>query len=182
MSSQRQTAFILGLTFAFAGLMALSARADIPMHPVPMTMQSWAVLLAGAVLGARWGVAAVLIYLAAAAVGLPVLSDGAGGLSPFVGPTAGYLIAFPIAAGLTGLAASRGLLDRPLAGLGVLFAAHLVLLGLGAAWLARSMGLEAVVAAGFTPFLIGAGVKSGLVLGVRWGLLKLWPGLRPVRP
>ena len=179
---RRHPAVTLGLALAFAGLMALSARLDIPMHPVPMTMQSWAVLLAGAVLGARWGVAAVLVYLAAAAIGLPVLSDGAGGLSPFTGPTAGYLVAFPIAAGLTGAAASRGLLDRPVAGLAVLFVAHLVLLGLGAAWLARAMGLEAALAAGFTPFLIGAAVKSALVLASRWGLMKLWPGLRPVRP
>lgn len=179
MISRRQTLATLGLTLAFAGLMALSSRLDIPMHPVPMTMQSWAVLLAGAVLGARWGVAAVLVYLAAAAaIGLPVLSDGAGGLSPFVGPTAGYLVAFPIAAGLTGAAASRGLLDRPIAGLAVLFVAHLVLLGLGAAWLARSMGPEAALAVGFTPFLIGAGVKSALVLATRWGLMKLWPPFR----
>ena len=65
---RRHPAVTLGLTLAFAGLMALSARVDIPMHPVPMTMQSWAVLLSGAVLGARWGVAAVLVYLAAAAI------------------------------------------------------------------------------------------------------------------
>lgn len=178
MDARRPSLTTLGLALAFAGLMALSARIDIPMHPVPMTMQSWAVLLAGAVLGARWGVAAVLIYLGAAAAGLPVLSDGAGGLWPFSGPTAGYLVAFPIAAGLTGLASGRGLLDRPVAGLAVLFAAHLVLLGLGAAWLARAMGLEAALAAGFTPFLIGAAVKSGLVLAAQSGLLKLWPALR----
>ena len=171
-----------GLVLAFAALMALSAQASVPMLPVPMTMQSAAVLLAGAVLGARAGVAAVLVYLAAAAIGLPVLSDGAGGLSPFVGPTAGYLVAFPIAAGLTGLAARQGLLDRLLTGLAVLFAAHLVLLGLGAGWLARSIGVEGALAAGFTPFLIGAAVKSALVLGARWGLLKTWPGLRRVRP
>ena len=179
---RRRPAVTLGLILAFAALMALSAQASVPMHPVPMTMQSAAVLLAGAVLGARNGVGAVLVYLGAAAVGLPVLSDGAGGLSSFVGPTAGYLVAFPIAAGLTGLAAGRGLLDRPAAGLAVLFAAHLVLLGLGAGWLARSMGPEAALAAGFTPFLIGAAVKSALVLGLRWGLLQLWPGLRPLRP
>lgn len=178
MDARRPSLTTFGLALVFAGLMALSARFDIPMHPVPMTMQSWAVLLAGAVLGARWGVAAVLVYLAAAAIGLPVLSDGAGGLSPFAGPTAGYLVAFPIAAGLTGAAASRGLLDRPVAGLAVLFVAHLVLLGLGAAWLARVMGLEPALAAGFTPFLIGAAVKSGLVVASRWRLLKLWPALR----
>ena len=64
---------------AFAGLMALSAQLDVAMHPVPMTMQSWAVLLAGAALGLRWGVASVALYLAAAAAGLPVLAEGARG-------------------------------------------------------------------------------------------------------
>ncbi len=164
MNFRRHPAVTFGLILAFAALMALSAQASVPMHPVPMTMQSAAVLLAGAVLGARGGVAAVLVYLGAAAIGLPVLSDGAGGLPTFVGPTAGYLVAFPVAAGLTGLAARQGLL------------------GLGAGWLARSMGVEGALAAGFTPFLIGALVKSALVLGLRWGMLKLWPGLRPVRP
>lgn len=185
MNFRRHPAVTLGLILVFAVMMALSAQASVPMHPVPMTMQSAAVLLAGAVLGARGGVAAVLAYLAAAAAGLPVLSDGAGGLSRFSGPTAGYLAAFPVAAGLAGLAASRGLLDRWGAGLVALFGAHLVILGVGTAWLARSMGVEAALAAGFTPFLIGATVKSGLVLALRRILLRVWPALHPaseIRP
>lgn len=158
------------LTVLFAGLMALGAGIDVPMHPVPMTMQSFAVLLAGAVLGPRWGVAAVLLYLALALAGLPMLSDGAGGLAPFTGATAGYLFAFPVVAGLAGLAARRGWLTRPLPGVAILFGLHLILLALGGAWLATRIGVQDALAHGVTPFLIGAAVKSALVW-LAWRML-----------
>lgn len=151
------------LIVLFAGLMALGAWVDVPMHPVPMTMQSFAVLLAGAVLGPRPGVVAVLLYLALALIGLPVLSDGASGPGPFTGSTAGYLFAFPVVAGLAGLAARRGWLTRPGSGIGILFGLHLILLALGGAWLATRIGVTDALAHGVTPFLIGAAVKSGLV-------------------
>ena len=163
------------LALGMGAVMAASAQADVPMHPVPMTLQSAAVLLAGVWLGPVWGVAAVLVYLGAAALGLPVLADGASGVARFVGPTAGYLIAFPIAAGLAGWAARRGALDRPVAGVVGLMLGHLLLLALGTAWLARSLGLVEAMTAGFTPFLIGAVAKSGLVWIV-------WRGLRRIKP
>lgn len=158
------------LIVLFAGLMALGARMDMPMHPVPMTMQSFAVLLAGAVLGPRWGVASVLLYLALALVGLPVLSDGAGGPAPFTEATAGYLFAFPLVAGLAGVAARRGGLERPLPGVAILFGLHLLLLALGGAWLATRIGVADALAHGVTPFLIGAAVKSALVW-LAWRML-----------
>ena len=163
-----------GIALMMAGVMAASAQVDAPMHPVPMTLQSAAVLLAGVWLGPVWGVVAVLIYLGAAALGLPVLSDGSGGLGPFGGATAGYLFAFPIVAGLAGRVAQTGRLERPAAGIAALFVAHLLLLGLGTAWLARSLGLSEAMSAGFTPFLIGALAKSVLVWIV-------WRGLRRIR-
>lgn len=158
------------LIVLFAGLMALGAWVDVPMHPVPMTMQSFAVLLAGAVLGPRPGVVAVLLYLALALIGLPVLSDGASGPGPFTGSTAGYLFAFPLVAGLAGLAARRGWLRRPLPGVAVLFGLHLILLALGGAWLATRIGVPGALAHGVTPFLIGAAVKSALVW-LAWRML-----------
>lgn len=158
------------LTVLFAGLMALGAGIDVPMHPVPMTMQSFAVLLAGAVLGPRWGVASVLLYLALALAGLPVLSDGASGPAPFAGATAGYLFAFPVVAGLAGLAARGGWLARPLSSVAVLFGLHLILLALGGAWLATRIGVPGALTHGVTPFLIGAAVKSALV----WGAYRLF--------
>ena len=162
-------------TLAMATVMAASAQINAPMHPVPMTLQSAAVLLAGVWLGPVWGVASVLLYLGAAAIGLPVLAEGAGGVGRFVGPTAGYLFAFPVAAGLAGEAARRSWMERPIAGTAILCAAHLLLLGLGTAWLARSLGWGEAAAVGFTPFLIGAVVKSALVWIV-------WRALRKIRP
>ena len=74
---------------------------------VPITLQTFAVLLAGAVLGAQRAFLAVLLYLALGAIGLPVFSGGAAGIAPFMGPTAGYLIAFPLAAALCGFIVER---------------------------------------------------------------------------
>jgi biotin transport system substrate-specific component len=163
----------------FAALMALSAQIAVPMVPVPMTMQSWAVLLAGAALGARWGVGSVLLYLAAAAAGLPVLSEGGSGPEPFTGPSAGYLVAFPIAAALAGREAARGRLDRPLTGWLMMTAVHLVLLAVGTAWLARTLGLADALSAGFSPFILGAMVKSALVIACLALFRRLSPSLRP---
>lgn len=74
---------------------------------VPITLQTFGVMLAGAVLGARRGFLAVLLYLAVGAIGLPVFSGGAAGIAPFTGPSAGYLIAFPLAAALCGFIVER---------------------------------------------------------------------------
>ena len=130
------------------------------MSPVPMTLQSLAVVLAGAVLGPGWGVAAMLVYLAVAALGLPVLSNGAGGIAAVTGSTAGYLAGFILAAWACGEAARRGWLRRPLFGIAMLSLGHLLILLPGAAWLARDIGWADALAGGFIPFLPGAVVKS----------------------
>lgn len=162
------------LIVAFAALMAVCAQINAPMVPVPMTTQTFAVLLAGALLGAWRGATAVLLYLALGAAGLPVLSDGASGLEHFIGPTAGYLVAFPVAAVLVGALYDRA--GSVTTKVGLLLAAHLLILAVGTAWLATAMG-AAAVAAGFTPFLIGALVKSGLVVAGAAGLRR-WPVFR----
>ena len=156
---------------AFTLLIAVSAQVVVPMSPVPMTMQTFAVLLAGVMLGPRAGAGAVLLYLAAGAAGLPVFSEGGSGLDALSGPTAGYLWSFPIAAGLAGWIARKGRLRPWPLGVALLWALHLLILTLGAAWLARFIGAEAAVRDGVLPFLIGAGVKSALVVGVAsaWG-------------
>lgn len=160
----------------FGGLMALCAQMTVPMAPVPMTLQTFAVLLAGAALGPLRGVVAVLLYLAVGAAGLPVFSDGGGGVDAFMGPTAGYLSAFPLAAGLVGAVSERPAWRRPLPATALMVLAHLLILGLGAAWLATLIGPSDAVAAGFTPFLIGAVVKSVAVVAAAAGLRRL--GLR----
>lgn len=165
----------LAAVAGFALLMALCAQVAVPMVPVPMTLQTFAVLLAGAVLGGGWGAAAVLLYLALAALGLPVLAEGGSGLERFTGPTAGYLFAFPLAAWVAGELGRRRQFRSPAAETALMIGAHLLILALGAAWLATSLGVGDALANGFTPFLFGAAVKSVAVVACATGLRRLRP-------
>lgn len=157
----------------FALLMAVCARIAIPMVPVPMTLQTWAVLLAGAALGPVRGIAAVALYLVAAMAGLPVLADGASGIEPFTGPTAGYLAAFLSAAGLAGWLSVRGLLARSLQAVGWMISLHLLILAVGGTWLALNIGTGPALEHGVLPFLPGAVLKSVLVVAAMQGLARL---------
>jgi len=104
---RRRTSTDLALIAGFAALIAVSSVLAIPIGAVPITLQTFAVLLAGAVLGAGRGFLAVLLYLAIGAIGLPVFAGGSAGLAPFAGPTVGYLVGMPLAAALTGFLVSR---------------------------------------------------------------------------
>ncbi len=108
-STSRQRGTDLALIAAFAAIIAACALAPaIPTpSPVPITLQTFAVLLAGAVLGARRGFLTVILYLLLGAIGLPIFSGGAAGLAVFAGPTVGYLIGFPFAAALCGFLVER---------------------------------------------------------------------------
>ena len=165
----------LAAVVGFALLMAVCAQVAVPMVPVPMTLQTFAVLLAAAVLGGGWGATSVLLYLALAASGLPVLSDGGSGVAPFVGPTAGYLFAFPVAALLAGGIARRPAFRKPAANLALMVGAHLFILAVGTLWLATRLGVGDAVALGFTPFLTGAAVKSVAVVACVMALRRLVP-------
>ena len=109
MSTRRNPGTDVALIAAFAALVAVCALlpAIKVAGPVPITLQTFAVLLSGAVLGMRRGFLAVLLYVVAGAAGLPIFSGGAAGLAVLTGPTAGYLIGFPLAAGLCGAIVER---------------------------------------------------------------------------
>src|SRR6266436_5912898 len=98
----------VGLVIGFSLLTALSAQVVIPVGPIPITGQTFAVLLTGALLGSRLGAMAMITYLIEGASGLPFFSGGHGGLLYLMGPTGGYLIAFPAAAYITGAFAEHG--------------------------------------------------------------------------
>jgi biotin transport system substrate-specific component len=87
---------------------AAGARLEIPHQPVPYTLQTLVVLLSGAFLGSRNGALSQILYLGAGILGAPVFAGGAFGLTPFFGPTGGYLLAFPLAAAVVGALAPRG--------------------------------------------------------------------------
>ena len=100
----------LALIATFAALIAVcavSAALPFGVNGVPVTMQLFGVFLAGAVLGARRGFLAVLLYLVVGAAGLPIFAGGTSGLAPFAGVTGGYLIAFPIGALIVGVVVER---------------------------------------------------------------------------
>ena len=98
----------VGLVIGFSLLTALSAQIVIPIGPVPITGQTFAVLLTGALLGSRLGAITMIVYLLEGAVGLPFFSGGHGGILHLMGPTGGYLVAFPAGAYITGAFAEHG--------------------------------------------------------------------------
>ena len=156
----RPLAWRVGAVLAGSWLLAASSWAEVPMYPVPMTLQTYALLVIAGLAGPRLALEIVGVWLAEAAMGLPLLAGGAGGIEAFVGPTAGYLAGFLLAAGLVGWLAARpggrrwGIL---VAGF---LAAHALILLLGFAWLAAGLGAKAAFAGGVAPFLAGALLKT----------------------
>ena len=144
-------------------LLAISSRIEVPMVPVPVTMQTFTVAMIGALYGWRLGTLTVLAWLGQAALGLPVLAGGAGGLAHFAGPTGGYLVAFAVMATQIGWLAERGW-NGDRAGLAFLsmLAGNLICLAMGAAWLSRGIGWDAAITHGVTPFLVGTVLKSAV--------------------
>lgn len=143
-------------------LMALSAKVNLPLPYVPMTLQSLVVLMIGAAYGWRLGSATMIAYLAEGAMGLPVFAGPVGGLAPLVGPTAGYLFGFVAAAFVTGWLAERGW-DRSVV---LLFAAmavgHIVIFAAGFGWLALGLGAAKAWQVGVAPFIAASLVKNAL--------------------
>ncbi|RXT53284.1 biotin transporter BioY [Bosea sp. Tri-44] len=161
---QARPAFVqLGAVLAGTLVLAIASQISVPMLPVPMTMQTLAVILIGALYGWRLGALTIVAWLGEAALGLPVLANGNGGLAPFMGPTAGYLASFPLVAALVGWLAERGWNgSRPAFAFVSMLLGHALCLLLGAAWLATLIGPEKAMLAGVVPFLLGSLVKSGL--------------------
>jgi biotin transport system substrate-specific component len=160
-----------------AGLTALCAQISIPVpgSPVPITGQTFAVLLVSAALGLRRGVASMGLYLVLGLVGLPVYSDASHGVHVVFGATGGYLVGFVLAAAAMGWAAEHGWDRTPLKALPVFLIGQLVIFGIGVPWLAVVAHLDpsAAIAAGFTPFLLGGLVKGALaaaLLPMAWRL------------
>jgi biotin transport system substrate-specific component len=151
-------AVVLGTLF-----LALSSYIEVPMVPVPVTMQTFAVTLIGALYGWRLGAITIAAWLVEGAVGFPVLAGGAAGASHFVGPTGGYLFAFPLVGALVGWLAERGWNgSRVLLAFAAMVLGNLACLVLGTAWLALMIGLEQAITFGFLPFLVGGLLKSAL--------------------
>jgi biotin transport system substrate-specific component len=143
-------------------VIAASARIDVPIpgSPVPQSLQTLAVLIAGGVLGFRGGTLAIAVYLAAGAAGAPVFAGGAGGGAHLLGPTAGYLLGFAVAGGIAGALGDADMLSRFPAAFGWMLAGHAIILVLGGLGLATQLGAGTAFAQGVLPFLWGGVAKS----------------------
>ena len=166
-----------GLVIVFSLFIAACAQFSIQIGPVPITGQSFAVLLTGALLGSRLGAAAVIAYLIEGALGLPFFASGGAGIVRFFGPTGGYLIAFPAAAFITGAFAEHGWDKRYLTAVAAMAIGSAVILLGGLAWFTILTNTPPVAAfkIAVLPFLAGDVVKIALaaaVLPTGWALLR----------
>lgn len=166
-----------GLVIVFSLFIAAAAQFAIHIGPIPITGQTFAVLLTGALLGSRLGAAAVIAYLVEGAIGLPFFAGGGAGIARFFGPTGGYLIAFPAAAYVTGAFAEFGWdKNYPQAVAAMAIGSIIVLLG-GWAWYSVLMNTAPVAAfqIAVLPYLVGDVIKIALAAAVMptgWALLK----------
>lgn len=177
----RSIAVTIALVVGFALLTAGAAQITIPLGftPVPITGQTFAVLLAGAALGSWAGASSQLLYWGMGAVGLPFYADGAGGWTTATGATAGYLAGFIVAAWVVGYLAERRQ-DRSVATAIPAFLTGSVIIYLfGVTWLLVDVDAfttwEQALNAGLYPFIIGDLIKialAGLLLPTAWKLVK----------
>jgi len=143
-------------------LLAAASQITVPFIPVPMTMQTFAVLLVGAAGGRRIGAETVALWLVFAALGLPFLAGASSGLAVITGATAGYLLGFLIAAFVVGWLIERGAARNLFTLVGALLVGEVILMGLGAAWLTYLYGAAVAWSAGVAPFLLGDALKIAL--------------------
>ncbi len=185
-ATRPRSALLRNLALAVAGslLMVAAAKIKVPFWPVPMTLQTLAVLALGAAYGPRLGAATIALYVAYGLAGLPVFTNTpplAAGPLYLAGPTGGFVLGFVVAAAIAGWAAARGAsLVRLLGGL---LLADLALMVVGCLWLAfgaqmaggaTGVGLAKAFAYGVQPFLLGEVLKTALaasLVGAGWSLL-----------
>ena len=171
----RSRATDIALIAGGALLTALAAQVQIPMFPVPMTMQTFSVLLVGAALGAGRGALSLSLYLVLGAIGMPVFA-GAKTLTGVL-PTTGYLIGFVAAAAIIGFFASKGWTKNPIKLALVLALGTVVIYAFGVSGLMLTLGLSfpQAIAGGVAPFVLGDVVKAtaaAALLPAVWKLTK----------
>ena len=175
----RTAAWLRNLVLITFGALFVAAFAQIriplPFTPIPLTGQTFAVLLVGAALGSKRGATSLVLYTLMGTLGLPFFTGSASGLAYLSGPTLGYLVGFIAAAYVVGLLAERGLERSVRTSLVPFLVGTLVIYLFGAGWLAILFGVERVLALGVLPFLIGDAIKlilAALALPAAWRLVK----------
>ena len=176
----RTLATDVALIAAGAALTAGAAQIVIPMWPVPITGQTFAVLFVGATLGSLRGALSMLLYVGLGVAGLPVFAEGGAGLAKLAGPTGGYMIGFVLAAALVGWLAQKQWDRKVLGTIGAFLAGTAVIYAVGLPWLSVALGqlgypndLNATLQAGLYPFIPGDLIKAlaaGGLLPLVWKL------------
>ena len=165
---------LMVLASLMAALTAVGAYIYIPIGPVPVVLTNLFVFLSGLLLGSRWGLASVAVYLVIGAMGIPVFAGGKGGLVHFLGPTGGYLVGFAVAAWIVGFISER--MRRSIAHdvLSVSLGA-LAIYGVGVPWLKWMTGISWAKSlwVGMVPFVVGDILKAA-------GAVMLARAIRPV--
>ncbi len=148
-----------------AALTAVGAYIPIPIGPVPIVLQNLFVLLAGLLLGGRWGFTSIGIYLLVGAVGMPVFTGGKGGVAHFIGPTGGYLIGFALCAFVTGWISEKAS-GRTSYDILAVITGSLLVYACGVPWLkaVTAMSWNKALVAGMLPFLMGDALKAALAV------------------
>ncbi|MCL4458459.1 MAG: biotin transporter BioY [Chloroflexi bacterium] len=169
---------LLILFFSLFTSISAQVRLELPFTPVPITGQTLAILLSGALLGSRRGALSVMVYIVEGALGLPVFAGGTAGLTRLLGVTGGYLIGFVPAAFTVGLLAERGWDRRISSAMAAMFIGNALIYLFGLPWLAlvTRADLGTAVMLGLLPFLPGDVLKivlAALVLPSGWALLRL---------
>jgi biotin transport system substrate-specific component len=157
----------LVLASLMAALTAVGAYIFIPMGPIPIVLTNLFVLLAGLLLGGRWGLASIGLYLLVGAIGLPVFAGAKGGFAHFLGPTGGYLIGFALAAWMTGSVSERSR-GRLAVDIIAVILGSLIVYALGLPWLkvVTKMSWNKTFMAGMVPFLIGDALKASAAIAL----------------
>ena len=160
---RRTVPVVLGALIVAA---AAQFAVPVPLSPVPMTLQPLAVLVVGGLFGAAEGLSALVLYLILGALGLPVFAGGGAGPLHLIGPTGGYLLAFPVAAAVTGALVGRS--PRSVVRVLLACAAGMVLIHIGGVAQLALLGRDPALAfrVGFVPFLTGDLLKVGLAAAV----------------
>jgi biotin transport system substrate-specific component len=172
---------LAALSIGGALALAISAKAQVPFYPVPMTLQTLVVLLLGAAFGARLAAATVILYLAEGVLGLQVFAGAAAGPLYMAGPTGGYLLGFLAAAALVGWLAERGW-DRSLGSLLLaMVLGHLVIFAFGFIWLAHLVGPQNAYVFGIVPFISATILKTLLAWALVAAAWRAVAGLRGVK-
>jgi biotin transport system substrate-specific component len=153
------------LASLMAALTAVGAYIYVPIGPVPIILSTLFVILSGLLLGSRWGLTSMALYLLVGAIGLPVFAGGKGGFAHFMGPTGGYLFGYLFASWITGFVSERSG-GRMILDIFAVIIGSVALYALGVPWLkmVTQMSWTKALMVGVLPFLIGDAIKASVVL------------------